>query len=276
MFRPSDIVIEAFVEHLGAAYGRLFDAGARGHREAIATVARAALSRIARSNAPYHDLDHTIRVTSVGQDILRGRMVRDGDVAAADWVHFVASLLCGAIGLVRGACPGDDGDGCVVDADGGRVALPRGASDGYLWPYVATRNEMFVRSYCRDHPVLDAERLAANVAYAGFPPRDHDRDTATYPGLLRAAQLIAIVADPDFELKIKRLVLELVESGLADRLEVATVEGFVAAYPRLFWTTLHPRLGDGLELLKQTGEGRLWLAHLHAHLLRGEPQGASD
>jgi hypothetical protein len=272
MFRPSDIVIDAFVAHLDKTYANMFGAGPSGHRETLGQTARMALSRIARSNAPYHDLDHTILVTSVGQDILRGRMVRDGDVTAHDWLHFVVSLLCFAIGFVRDACPGDGGDGgVIIDERGGRATLPRGASDGYLWPYVADRGKIFVRHYFHDHAVLDAALLAGNIEYARFPPpAGRNLDTATYPGLLRAAQVIGTVADPDFRLKIKRLMLELTESGLTDQLEVASVEGFVAGYPKLFWTVLHPRIAAGMALLKYTGEGRVWLADLQAHVLRQE------
>ncbi len=52
MFRPSDIVIEAFIEHLTEEYWRTFPGGAPGHCHAIAAAARVALGQaIARSNA---------------------------------------------------------------------------------------------------------------------------------------------------------------------------------------------------------------------------------
>ena len=49
-------------------------------------------------------------------------------------MHFVVSTLCFAVGFMRDVCPGDDGKGlCVIDAAGGTVTMPRGATDGWLW-----------------------------------------------------------------------------------------------------------------------------------------------
>lgn len=271
MFRPSDIIIEAFVRRLRDDYDAVFGAGQPGHRETIVETARMALPRIARSDALFHDLDHTMLVTLVGQDILRGRMARDGDVSAGDWVHFVASLLCFAVGFVRNVCPGDDGDDCVIDDGGSRLVLPRGATDARLWPHFTDRGKMFVRHYFRHHPLLDCEVMAANIEYSRYPPPpDRNLETESYPGLLRAAHLIGSIADPNFILKIKPLVLELEESGMTAQLGFANVEEFLIGYPNMFWTHLYPRVAAGMELLKFSGEGRVWLTNLHAHLLSQE------
>ena len=74
MFRPSDIVIEAFVDHLQEEFWRTFPGGAPEHCHAIARAARVALGHIARSNALYHDLSHTVLVTQIGQNLLQGRI----------------------------------------------------------------------------------------------------------------------------------------------------------------------------------------------------------
>ena len=94
MFRPSDIIIDAFIERLRWAYTQIYSDGVPGHLDTIAQVARMALARMALSDALYHNLDHTLLVTMVGHDILRGQIVRDGQVESSDWVNFVCSLLC--------------------------------------------------------------------------------------------------------------------------------------------------------------------------------------
>ncbi len=71
-------------------------------------------------------------------------------------------------------------------------------------------------------------------------------------------------------LKIKPLVLELEESGMTAQLGFASVEAFLAGYPNLFWNQLYPRIADCMELLEFSGEGQVWLANLHAHLLSQE------
>src|SRR4029079_11708007 len=83
------------------------------------------------SDAPYHDVDHTVMVTLLGTDLLRGREIAEV-VAPDDWLHTTVALLCHDVGYVRGACRGDTATEVVVDLEGTRLALPRGASDAWL------------------------------------------------------------------------------------------------------------------------------------------------
>ena len=273
MFRPSDIIIEAFVAHLKDEYWHTFPGGAQEHSDAISKTARMVLPHIARSNAPYHDLSHTILVAQIGQHLLKGRNLQGAKVSSVDWMHFVISTLCFAVGFVRNVCPGDDGkNSCVVSADGKMAVVPRGATDGWLWPYFTDRSKIFVAHHFRSDPLLDWKILSANIEYSRFPPlTDRNLETTTYPGLLRAAHLIGAVADPDFVLKSKPLMLELEESGMASLLGFADVAAFQLGFRDMFWKTIFPLVAGGMRLLNLTGEGRELLTHLHAHLLIEQP-----
>ena len=70
----------------------------------ISFAAQLALENIATSDAAYHDVGHTIMVTLVGQEILRGKHISVGGVTPRDWLNFILSLLCHDIGYVRGVC----------------------------------------------------------------------------------------------------------------------------------------------------------------------------
>ena len=274
MFRPSEIVIDAFIERLRWAYTQIYGDVEPDHRETISQVARMSLARMAQSDALYHNLDHTLLVTMVGQDILRGRIARDGKVQSIDWVNFVCSLLCFATGFYRYACPGDDHERCVIDEDGATIEVPRGVTNGWLWPYFTDRSKVYVRHHYSGHAVLDAEKMVANIEYARFPPPVNIHpETTTYPGLLRAAHIIGTVADPNFLLKMPPLVQELDESGMTKMLGYSTVAEFRIHYPELFWKTLHPLILEAVALLNYTGQGREWLANMHAHLLTEEHRG---
>jgi hypothetical protein len=269
MFRPSDIVIEAFIEHLQDEFWRTFPGGTPAHCHEIAKAARVALGHIARSNALYHDLGHTILVTQIGQNLLQGRILRSRDVTSADWMHFIISTLCFATGFVRDICPGDDGkDTCVINAEGGTVTLPRGATDGWLWPYFTDRSKLFVTHHFQNNQVLDWRTLAENIEYSRFPPLpDRNRETDSFPGLLRAAHLIGSIADPDFNIKTKSLLVELEESGMTALLGYADIAAFRSGFQDLFWLSMYPLISEGMKLLDLTGEGRELIAHLYAHLL---------
>ena len=157
MFRPAKIVSDAFVARIEDDYRKLFGEGPPGHLETISMVARMSVSRLARTNALYHNLDHTMMVALVGEDILRGRAYRDGDVRSIDWVHFLISLLTFGLGFTRDLCKGDSQGVCIINDTGDTISLPRGATDGYLWPYFTDRSKLFVRQYFRGHHIVDTE-----------------------------------------------------------------------------------------------------------------------
>lgn len=273
MFQASDILIAAFIRRLRQEYTSVFGGGEIGHTDIISDIARSALGRVALSNALFHNLEHAINVTNVGLSVLKGRIVRDANVTPVDWLHFVGSLLTCSVGFLRDTLAGDEPGRCVIDELGNTVEFPHGATDGYLWPWSVDRSKLFVRARFRGHPVLDAELLAANIEYSRFPPpRDRNHETATWPGLLRAAQFIGTVADPNFLRKLKPLFLELQEAGVAAELGFNHPADLRAGYTELFWTHIHSLTREGVDLLRYTDSGRQWLANMYAQLLSEERQ----
>ena len=106
MFNPTSVVIDAFLEELIEHYINQFGDN-HDDIQRIVISARNALEIIANSDAPYHDVNHTIMVTLVGTEILRGKNLIEGSVTSNNWVHFVISLLNHDIGYVRGICTTD-------------------------------------------------------------------------------------------------------------------------------------------------------------------------
>ena len=120
MLDTTGLVVGALNRRLVARYRNAFGARAPDHAPAITAAVRLALERIATSDAPYHDVDHTVMVTLVGTDILRGRQI-EGPLSPDDWLHTTTALLCHDVGYVRGACRGDTATEAVVDAAGSTV-----------------------------------------------------------------------------------------------------------------------------------------------------------
>ena len=116
MFRPSKVISEAFVKRVTGNYRKCFGEGPPGHLETLTLAARMSLSRLARTNALYHNMDHTMMVSLVGEAIIRGRVYRDGDVRSIDWLHFMVALFSFGLGFTRNLCRGDSGALCVIDA----------------------------------------------------------------------------------------------------------------------------------------------------------------
>src|SRR6476469_8463481 len=265
MFNPTQIVIETFVSELKLTYERTYGLLEPSYPGVIGFVARLSLENISSSDAAYHDVNHTIMVTSVGQEILRGRHLSVGGVTPQDWLHFIVSLLCHDIGYVRGVCRGD-GDGLyVTNLAGDKVSLPEGATDAALTPYHVARSKLFVRERFGKIGLsqINSSQIEANIEHTRFPvPQDEEHaPTGDLPGLLRAADLIGQLADINYLRKTSALFAEFRETGASEKLGYKTPDDLRAAYPAFSWKAVRPYIGDALRYLsmrtfsqKSTGE----------------------
>jgi hypothetical protein len=272
MFNPKVVLINAFVERLQQAYRLTYGQLESHYPGIIGWAGRMALECIAGSDAPYHDVDHTMMVTLVGQDILMGKHLRDGGVSPRDWLHFVIALLCHDIGYVRGVCQDDCGGVYATGALGQTTTLPRGATDASMTPYHIDRGKLFVRERFAGHPVIDAGVIAANIERTRFPvPDDNDHQgTADYPGLVRAADLIGQLADPLHIRKFPVLFYEFEETGTNAQLGSKSPDDLRDNYPTFYWNVVNRYVQDGLRYLRVTQEGNEWIAHLYAHIFAVE------
>jgi len=278
MFNPTQVVIQAFVEQLQEMYGQVYGVLEPAYPGIIGFIGRLALENIANSDAPYHDVNHTIMVTLVGQEILRGKHTSEGGITPRDWLHFMISLLCHDIGYVRGVCRGDRNGRYVCSAEGDLVTIPNGATDASLTPYHVTRSKLFVRERFGKARLtqIDTKEIEANIEHTRFPvPEDEEHtSTADYPGLLRAADLIGQLADINYLRKTSALFAEFRETCANEKLGFKSPDDLRAAYPSFFWNAVKPYIGDALRYLRLTQEGKQWIANLYAHVFSEEHRGA--
>ena len=243
----------------------------------ISFVARLALENIATSDAAYHDVNHTIMVTLVGQEILRGRHISVGGVTPREWLHFIVSLLCHDIGYVRGICRGDGDGHYVTNVAGDRVSLPEGATDAAMTPYHVARSKLFVRERFGKVALvhLDTGEVEANIEHTRFPVPEEEQHAPTddFPGLLRAADLIGQLADINYLRKTAALFNEFRETGVSNKLKYNSPADLRANYPDFFWQMVQPYIGDALRYLRVTQEGQQWIANLYANVFSMEHRG---
>jgi hypothetical protein len=272
MFNTTSLVIEALSRHLVSHYRRVFGQREPDHGPAIATAVRLALERIALSDALYHDVEHTVMVTLVGTEILRGREIAE-PISREDWLHMTVALLCHDVGYVRGACRGDTATEAVINLKGEKAAIPRGASDAWLTPYHVDRSKIFVaeRAEVLGREV-DAARVAAAIELTRFPvPADEDhRDTKGEAALVRAADLIGQLADPNYLRKQTALFYEFSETGVLAKLGLTSPADLGDRYVSFFWEKVEPYIGDALRYLALTQEGRQWIASLYGQVFTVE------
>lgn len=279
MFNATELLISAFVEKLQVGYKRTYGGYKPDYADIIAWAGNMALENIANSDALYHNVEHTILVTLVGQEILRGKHIREGGVSCEDWLHFTISLLCHDIGYVKGVCRQD------IDAqrlyatgiDGKLVNLPLGSTDASLTPYHVDRGKLFINERFGGHLLIDAEVIKGNIELTRFPvPKDEDhQDTINYPGLVRAADLIGQLSDPRYLQKISALYYEFVETGQDKILGYRHPGDLRKNYPKFYWNVVYPYIQDALLYLDLTQEGKQIIANLYANVFRVEHETSS-
>jgi hypothetical protein len=124
------------------------------------------------------------------------------------------------IGYMRGVLSGDTETEFVVDGNGKKVTLPRGASDAALTPYHVDRSKLFAFERLGNSPTIDAARIAEAIEFTRFPARV-DRNSAGQsmePRLVQAADLIGQLGDPMDSRKANALYCEFEEIGMNRKL----------------------------------------------------------
>jgi len=249
-------------ERFGSSHARL--------TEVVPSLARLALECIGNSDALYHNVEHTMLVTLAGHDILRGRFLLERR-EPTDYAHLIVACLMHDIGYVRGILKGDREDGYVVDATGRRVSLQRGSSDAALLPHHVDRSILYVLDRLETSDVLDAERIARAIKITRFPPDPAEEQDADQEGwLLRAADLVGQLGDPNYLGKSNALFYEFEECGLNRQLGYTSPADIVARYPHFFYDSVAPRIQSAIKYLNVTASGRQWIANLYSNLFRAE------
>jgi len=262
---------DALGRRIADEFKRTFGSAQSDRAERLDGIARVALECIARSDALYHNVEHTLLVTCVGLDILRG-MSLSRRVEPDDYSHMLIACLLHDIGYVRGILSGD-GENCfLIDDSANRINLERGASDASLAPYHVNRSKLFALERLAKSPHVDAERVARAIEFTRFPAAaDRDSGPDTLEGrLVQGADLIGQLGDPLYLKKANALFYEFEENGYNRQLGYQTPADLVERYPDFYWTSVSPHLKEAVAYLNVTSSGRQWIANLHSHIFCAE------
>src|ERR687898_648171 len=111
------IIADELRQHIASDFRRLFGSADQDKAERLDGAARMALECLGKSDALYHNVEHTFLVTLVGRDILHGRMLTER-LEPDDYTHLIVACLLHDIGYVRGVLRGDDDNRYIVEANG--------------------------------------------------------------------------------------------------------------------------------------------------------------
>jgi hypothetical protein len=235
--------------------------------EMVPAAARIALECIGNSDALYHNVEHTLLVTLAGHDILRGRALHS-HMNVDDYANVIVACLAHDIGYVRGLFKDDDEDGFVIDASGGKITLPRGASDAGLMHHHVDRSKLYVMRRMEGTP-FDSRRIADAIEGTRFPPRV-DQPCSEEASIVRAADLIGQLGDPNYIRKSNALYHEFEEVGVNRQLGYDSPADIVNRYPQFYFNSVAPHIQTEIRYLNMTSSGRQWISTLYSNVFRAE------
>ncbi|MGA2817905.1 MAG: metal-dependent phosphohydrolase [Xanthobacteraceae bacterium] len=270
MITVPELAAEALGSFLSSHLSRRFGSTQAGLTELIPSVARLALECIGNSDALYHNVEHTMLVTLVGYDIMKGRSLLM-PTSADDYAHVIVACLLHDIGYVRGVLMGDSEDGYVVDAKGGKANLQRGSSDAALTPYHVERSKLFALDRLSKMDLIDATRVARAIEFTRFPSViEPDGQNAEEGSLVRAADLIGQLGDPHYLRKANALYYEFEEVGMNKQLGYGSPADLTDLYPQFYYNSVSPHIQTAIRYLNVTSSGRQWIASLYSNVFRAE------
>ncbi len=278
MINWQELTIDMFVEQLRTVYQRTYGDIDSDFGRVVAWCGRLALENIANSDALYHDIDHTIMVSLAGQAILEGKHLREGGVMPRDWMHYMIAVLCHDIGYVKGVCKNDTKDMFATGVGDEMVFITPEGTDVGLTPYHVNRSKLFVRErfgtgLLQDMTkLLDAELIASYIEMTRFPSPSGEmyKDTKGLGGLVRAADFIGQLGDPDYLRKTPALFYEFQELGVNEKFGYKAPNDLRKSYATFYWNSVSPYIQDALMYLRLTEDGKQWVANMHSHVFDAE------
>ncbi|MBV1698145.1 MAG: HD domain-containing protein [Hyphomicrobiales bacterium] len=270
MITVPELAAEGLSAYLNEHLSRRFGSVDATLTELIPAVARISLECIGNSDALYHNVEHTMLVTQVGYDIMKGRALLT-PTYPIDFAHVLVACLLHDIGYVRGILQGDGPDGYVIDAKGGKTKLPRGSSDAALTPFHVDRSKLYVMDRIGNSEILDAKRIADTIEYTRFPSPGAGNEGDNEEGsLVRAADLIGQLGDPHYLRKANALYLEFEEIGMNRQLGYGSPADLTDKYPQFYWNSVSAHIQTAIRYLNVTSSGRQWIANLYGNVFRAE------
>ncbi|MBK8780219.1 MAG: metal-dependent phosphohydrolase [Anaerolineales bacterium] len=278
MINWQELTIDMFVQQLRTVYQRTYGDINSDYGRIVAWCGRLVLENIANSDALYHDIDHTIMVSLAGQAIIEGKHLREGGVTPRDWMHYMIATLCHDIGYVKGVCKNDGKDMFATGVGEELVYVSPDGTDVALTPYHVNRSKMFVRERFGTGLLegmtkhLDAELVASFIEMTRFPSPDGEmyKDTRGLGGLVRAADFIGQLGDPDYFRKTPALFYEFQELGLNDKFGYKFPNDLRKGYASFYWGSVSLYIKDALEYLRLTEDGKQWVANMYSHVFDAE------
>jgi hypothetical protein len=122
---------------------------------------------------------------------------------------------------------------------------------------------------------IDVDEVCSFIDMTQFPPPDDPKydDTKGFGGLTRAADFIGQLGDSDYLRKIPALFYEFEQFGANEKIGYKNPGDMRKGYAGFFWNVVNSYIGDAVDYLEMTQDGKQWVASLYSHVFAVEHHG---
>ncbi|WP_055075687.1 hypothetical protein [Pseudanabaena sp. 'Roaring Creek'] len=259
--------ISSCINYISIGYKYIHGRNSKKYIDLFTQIARQVLETIAKCDAPYHNLDHTLQVVLTGQEILYGKSLCEEPISPTEWIDFIVSLLCHDIGYVKGICSKDSPSEHKFATGIGNdtVIIDSRATGASLTPYHVDRGKLFVEETLSNYDLIDVKNIQLNIEFTRFPVSNKEtyKDTIKLPGLARAADLIGQLSDSTYLSKLPALFSEFEEVGNNKNLGYSSASDLRAGYPRFYWHCVSTYLHHSIRYLEVSTTGKAILLNMY-------------
>jgi hypothetical protein len=119
---------------------------------------------------------------------------------------------------------------------------------------------------------IDAPRVARAIEFTRFPSAIDPaaQDAEEEGSLVRAADLIGQLGDPNYLRKANALYYEFEEVGMNKQLGYDSPADLTDLYPQFYYNSVAQHLHTAIRYLNVTSSGRQWIAGLYSNVFRAE------
>jgi hypothetical protein len=139
-------------------------------------------------------------------------------------------------------------------------------------PHHVDRSKLYVMERMVDNALLDERRIARSIEATRFPasPANEGEAYDAEAAIVRAADLIGQLGDPNYIRKANALYYEFEEAGINRQFGYQSPADIVNRYPQFYWGSVAPHIQTAIRYLNATSSGRQWIANLYSNVFRAE------
>ena len=234
--------------------------------ETLRKMANISYTHFTRSNSVYFTLGHSLSTSIVGIGLIDAMKSQHGFIRQNEAINLMASILFCNIGIIYGVLKDDKGEKAKI-SESKFIDVSNFSTSSSLWKYKPFRSKEFITESPFISSNIDTNLVNRAIEVSELTDKvDSYQTIVEISKLVRASQIIALIADENINRRQVEFYLSAIEGATIDPRMFNSLGDFRDKFISYFWEVLYPDIGDVLLLLRETIDGRKIVSKIYAHL----------